>query len=507
MPKGIPKASGRAALARIGNLLVPPGAKFLPDSESATQPKGIPIPDGIRVRTDRGVEIRFVYDGERISETVRGRPTVAFVLEVARKRDRVRQLIGLGKFGDAEYEEEFPGSPRVAARKAKDSPELTVGKALDAWMEAQMGTIGPNTERDYELAIRNQLKPFKLRTGAFSAADYIPFSKDATPDESLGRSRYAGGPVRAVDPRDHRVLGQLPVTSMSDTTISSIRNQMLADGLGVKRINNLMAPLRGAMDRLVSLRLLSVNPFALVKPLKKSAAQTHGKRRGKVEESLDAPLPSSAAAVFSANEGDPDPFSTDEIEAILRYVDPSIRNQLAFAFYSGLRSGEIMALRVNDLQLDKNRILVRRSLSRGILKSTKTDQQRWVDLLPPAKAAIEAQIALLGAPDGWVFPNPFTGKRWANESKITRRWTTALKKAGIRYRRPYQTRHTYASLMLSAGEKVLYVAEQMGHADWSMLIKVYGRWLASGSVETPGGLMAQAQAGSWARLIPLMTRG
>lgn len=31
--------------------------------------------------------------------------------------------------------------------------------------------------------------------------------------------------------------------------------------------------------------------------------------------------------------------------------------------------------------------------------------------------------------------------------------------------------------MLSSGENPLYVSEQMGHADWSMLIKVYGRWI------------------------------
>lgn len=52
-----------------------------------------------------------------------------------------------------------------------------------------------------------------------------------------------------------------------------------------------------------------------------------------------------------------------------------------------------------------------------------------------------------------------------------------MKKAGVRYRRPYQTRHTYASMMLSAGEHPMWVAKQMGHTDWTMIARVYGRWM------------------------------
>ncbi len=53
----------------------------------------------------------------------------------------------------------------------------------------------------------------------------------------------------------------------------------------------------------------------------------------------------------------------------------------------------------------------------------------------------------------------------------------AVKKAGVRYRRPYQTRHTCASMMLSVGEHPMWVASQMGHSDWTMIARVYGRWM------------------------------
>jgi integrase len=47
----------------------------------------------------------------------------------------------------------------------------------------------------------------------------------------------------------------------------------------------------------------------------------------------------------------------------------------------------------------------------------------------------------------------------------------------VRYRYPYQTRHTYASMLLTAGEDPMWVARQMGHSDWGMIRKVYARWL------------------------------
>lgn len=58
-------------------------------------------------------------------------------------------------------------------------------------------------------------------------------------------------------------------------------------------------------------------------------------------------------------------------------------------------------------------------------------------------------------------------------------WVHAMKKAGVRYRRPYQTRHTYASMMLSVGEHPMWVAKQMGHSDWTIIARVYGRWMST----------------------------
>jgi len=506
MPKGIPAAKPKSTLDRIAKNLVLPGLKILPGSESTEFPQGIPLPDGVRVRTDRGVEIRFYQEGRRMSETVRGRPTVAFLMEVARKRDRIQQLIGLAKFGDAEYLEEFPDSPRFQKRQdVTEEAVMTVGQALDDWFSSRAGTVGQNTERDYELAIRNQLKPFKFNESTINLADFVSFTRDVQFNEKLTLERHLGGPARQVNPHDHHVLGQLPVALLTDVIINAIRKQILAEGLSIKRVKNLMAPLKGAVTRQVKLKKLAINPFDLVEPLQDCSAPKVRDDSPRSMDSLDAPLPGDDIASFLSAEGDPDPFSAEEIMAIIGQLEAAMANQMTFAFWAGLRTGEVIALRACDLQLSQNRIMVRRSLSRGVLKSPKTGKERWVNLVPPAKIALEAQLALLKAPDGWVFPNPFTKQRWKNESKITRRWTAALARAGIRYRRPYQTRHTFASMMLSAGENIMYVAQQMGHADWSMLVKVYGHWMPSGGLQAAGSLVAAAHASHWPKLLDLLS--
>lgn len=115
----------------------------------------------------------------------------------------------------------------------------------------------------------------------------------------------------------------------------------------------------------------------------------------------------------------------------------------------------------------------------GEAEVTKTAAgRRSVKLLRPALEALTAQKAHTFLADAEVFQNPRTLERWAGDQPIRKTmWHPAMKKAGVRYRRPYQTRHTYASMMLSAGEHPMWVAKQMGHSDWTMIARVYGRWI------------------------------
>lgn len=280
--------------------------------------------------------------------------------------------------------------------------------------------------------------------------------------------------------------------------------------MSVKRVNNVLSPLRQALERLVEQRILVSSPFQSLKPLTRSEVDgADFQSRWTDSEVLDdsdvgyeAVDDSSSSRDFDVDE-EPDPLNVDEMLAVLAELDEPMRNLYTFAFHSGLRTGELIGLRLKDIDWSGNRVRVRRSVSRGILKKPKSSKGRWVDLLPPARDALAAHIALLNAPGGWVFPNPVTGQRWANESKLTKRWRAALAKAKVRYRRPYHTRHTYASMMLSSGEPLLYVAAQLGHSDWKMVQDRYARWLPSANGRKAGSAVAEASRANWARIADL----
>ena len=116
---------------------------------------------------------------------------------------------------------------------------------------------------------------------------------------------------------------------------------------------------------------------------------------------------------------------------------------------------------------------------RGELKSPKTySGKRTVQLTPDSLAALN-HIAIPGNnPRARVFINPKTSTAWKSDGQIRKTaWAPALNAAGIEYRRPYQTRHTYASVLLTFGTDPMWVAQQMGHKDWGMIRRVYGRWI------------------------------
>ena len=73
-------------------------------------------------------------------------------------------------------------------------------------------------------------------------------------------------------------------------------------------------------------------------------------------------------------------------------------------------------------------------------------------------------------------------------------WKRILLRAGVRYRYPYQMRHTYASMMLQAGESVMWVAQQMGHTDWTVTTRTCSRWV---SIDAPEAGNLAARKWGW----------
>ncbi|KRC93791.1 integrase [Pseudomonas sp. Root9] len=181
-------------------------------------------------------------------------------------------------------------------------------------------------------------------------------------------------------------------------------------------------------------------------------------------------------------EDDVDPFSPEEQRAILAALDGQAKNLVQFAFWTGMRTSEMVGLNWEDIDWVRGEAYVTRAMTqaaKGKAEVTKSRSgKRPIKLLAPAMEALVAQKAYTFLADNEVFQNPRTQERWKGDQPIRKTmWAHAVKNAGVRYRRPYQTRHTYASMMLSAGEHPMWVAQQMGHSDWTMIARVYGRWM------------------------------
>ncbi|MCF3290909.1 site-specific integrase, partial [Escherichia coli] len=154
-------------------------------------------------------------------------------------------------------------------------------------------------------------------------------------------------------------------------------------------------------------------------------------------------------------------------------------NLFRFAIHTGLRSSELCALRWHDIDFVGKTAHVQSASVVGVIKGTKTKAgTRKVELTEEAMLALINQKPFTFMKDATVFEDPKTNKPWASADAIRKKaWVPTLRKAGIRYRNPYQTRHTFATSHISRGANLFWLAAQMGHKGPEMLFRHYGQYL------------------------------
>jgi integrase len=180
---------------------------------------------------------------------------------------------------------------------------------------------------------------------------------------------------------------------------------------------------------------------------------------------------------FPIESREPNPFKPAEVASILEQLEGQNSNLIQFAFWTGMRTSEYIALTWDNVDFERKRCHVRTAVVYGREKTTKTKSGlRTIELQPQALDTLRSQQTFTSS--GCIFLDDKTGRPWKDSQAIRKRiWIPALERAGIEYRNPYQTRHTFASTMLSRGENPMWVAQQMGHKDWGMIRQVYGRWI------------------------------
>lgn len=181
------------------------------------------------------------------------------------------------------------------------------------------------------------------------------------------------------------------------------------------------------------------------------------------------------------------PLSFDERAAFIGAARGTLYGvPLEVMVRTGLRPGELFALRVEDVELESGSLRVERALTDGrALKGTKTNQEREVKLSSVARRLLEQYLPWLreeslrygwGEPT-WLFPNE--ANEPLDESKVRKEYRRLLKTADIPHRPLYELRHTFASLALSEGVPVTWVSAQLGHENPTTTYRYYARYLPS----------------------------
>jgi len=221
---------------------------------------------------------------------------------------------------------------------------------------------------------------------------------------------------------------------------------------GNKRIRNLVQPLKDAMQGAVDDELIDINP---IKDF----------RYKRIEPPKDDHV---------------DPLSREEAEKLLLSLTGQYKNQVQFALWTGLRPSELIALQWGDIDFIRGVVWVHLAKTQDSreVETTKTNAgTREVKLLAPALSALGGQKVHTFLSGKHIFINEMTGKPFTGDQQLWRAWRRSLLKAGIRYRNPYQTRHSYASWLVTSGENLSWIATQMGHSSAIVTAKHYARFL------------------------------
>lgn len=203
------------------------------------------------------------------------------------------------------------------------------------------------------------------------------------------------------------------------------------------------------------------------------------------------------------------PLTREEVKALLDSAlekNPHWHPLLLCATRTGMREGELIALTGTDVDFRGRFIEVQRSLSRGKLTTPKNGKTRRVDMSRQLSATLQGLLSKkrsdalrreMEKPAGerrdaatvanavmedWLFatPPPRAGKQ-LDPSNLRKVFNRALTVAKLRRIRFHDLRHTFASLLISQGESLAYVRDQLGHHSIQITVDTYGHLVPGGN--------------------------
>lgn len=384
------------------------------------------------------LRICFHYKGKRVRENL-GVPDTPKNRKIAGElRASVCFLIKTGSFN---YAERFPDSPNLKLFGIVNK-EITIEELSRKWLDLKELEISRNTMLRYESIVKTSVSLLGGRVLASSVTqeDLLVFRRELMTGYQVAR------PNRA-----------LTLKGRSVVTVNAY--------MGIVSSMFQFAACNGYIPK---------TPFSGISTLKKAKAE-------------------------------PDPLSREEFARLIEACHhQQIKNIWSLAVYTGMRHGELCALAWEDIDIKAGTLVVRRNYTQAkefTLPKTQAGTDRVIHLIQPAIDVLKNQASLtrLGKQHKvevklrefgrtsahsctFVFNPQLTtrsgksGTHYAATS-LNRIWESAMRRAGLRYRKAYQSRHTYACWSLAVGANPNFIAAQMGHANAQMVYTVYCAWM------------------------------
>ena len=319
---------------------------------------------------------------------------------------------------------------REAEKPECANPDITLGEYVETWLEDQEDALETHTTRSYKHLLHGHILP------------------------KLGRLK-----VREIK-RSH-IKGLLD---------GKRRDGYLKDGKKLRYARNTLRLMRSSLASVLTDALddgiIKTNPALQITNRKKKGPA------GPVKNEIR-------------------PMDWEQLQTFLassrKNADPRYTVMFELMAKTGLRPSEARALYLDgDIDVQRKTLRVERAFSdTDRIKGTKTNKRREVDLsqdlipvLEQHRIRIRAEALKLGIADPkWLFPN--TVGEPLDKNNVGRVFRRVLKKAKLPHFRPYDLRHTFASMLLARGARLPYVSAQLGHSNPAVTLKYYAHYMPS----------------------------
>lgn len=269
----------------------------------------------------------------------------------------------------------------------------------------------------------------------------------------------------------NKQIGNVPVNELKRSHVLKALRSIQAKGLSRSSIENARNVISGICEFAIDHEYLSYNPCAGIL-----------KRMGLQKKNHNKPV-----VIFTER----------EMSLILSTCDKLYPEWYPFyltASRTGLRLGELLALKWEKVNWQSKYIVIDSSFRNGQLTEVKNEKPRNVDMSDQLIATLKAlnikrKEEALKAGSNEVEPIIFHTKGgYTSQNSVRNVWKRILEKAKLDHRKFHTIRHTFASLLISKGKSLAYIKDMLGHYSIQMTVDVYGHLVPSENREAVNSL-------------------